>query len=94
MMTNFNRASHGTGFTVSLIEAASGISTGISADRSHTILTAASNSAKSSDIVQPGHVFPLRAMDGGVLSRAGHTEAATDLSLLAGLQPSGLYVKL
>ena len=94
MMTNFNRASHGTGFTVS-IEAASGISTGISAaDRSHTILTAASNSAKSSDIVQPGHVFPLRAMDGGVLSRAGHTEAATDLSLLAGLQPSGVICEI
>jgi len=94
MMTNFNRASHGTGFTVS-IEAASGISTGISAaDRSHTILTAASNNAKSSDIVQPGHVFPLRAMDGGVLSRAGHTEAATDLSLLAGLQPSGVICEI
>ena len=89
MMTNNNRAKHGTGFTVS-IEAAEGITTGISAeDRARTIKAAAKKNAKSEDIVQPGHIFPLRAFEGGVLSRAGHTEAACDLARLAGLEEAG-----
>ena len=92
MMTNNNRATNKTAFTVS-IEAAEGISTGISAaDRSHTIKTAVNKNSKSSDIVQPGHVFPLKAMKGGVLSRAGHTEAACDLAKLAGLQLSLIHI--
>jgi 3,4-dihydroxy 2-butanone 4-phosphate synthase/GTP cyclohydrolase II len=79
MMTNNNRAANKTAFTVS-IEAAEGITTGISAaDRAHTIKTAVDKNSSSSDIVQPGHIFPLKAMKGGVLSRAGHTEAACDL---------------
>ena len=83
MMTNYNRTKHGTAFTVS-IEAASGISTGISAsDRALTIKAAAAKDAKPSDLVQPGHIFPLRASEGGVLSRAGHTEAACDLAKFA-----------
>ena len=72
MMTNYNRTKHGTAFTVS-IEATSGISTGISAsDRALTIQSCCSKNAKPSDLVQPGHIFPLRASEGGVLSRAGH----------------------
>ena len=94
MMTEKNKANHGTAFTVS-IEAASGISTGISAaDRSHTIKTAVAKNSKSNDIVQPGHIFPLKAMDGGVLNRAGHTEAACDLSKLAGLEPAGVICEI
>ena len=94
MMTDSNKANHGTAFTVS-IEAASGISTGISAaDRSHTIRTAVAKNSKPNDIVQPGHIFPLKAMDGGVLNRAGHTEAACDLSRLAGLEPSGVICEI
>ena len=94
MMTNNNRAKHGTGFTVS-IEATEGISTGISAsDRALTILAAANKNAKASDIVQPGHIFPLRASEGGVLSRAGHTEAACDLSRLAGLEEAGVICEI
>jgi 3,4-dihydroxy 2-butanone 4-phosphate synthase/GTP cyclohydrolase II len=94
MMTDKNKANHGTAFTVS-IEAASGISTGISAaDRSHTIKTAVAKNSNSSDIVQPGHIFPLKAMDGGVLNRAGHTEAACDLSKLAGLEPAGVICEI
>jgi len=94
MMTNNNRAKHGTGFTVS-IEAAEGISTGISAeDRAKTIKAAASKNAKPSDIVQPGHIFPLRAFEGGVLSRAGHTEAACDLARMAGLQEAGVICEI
>ena len=86
MITRKNRAANRTAFTVS-IEAAEGITTGISAaDRSHTIKTAVDKNSKPADIVQPGHIFPLKAMDGGVLSRAGHTEAACDLAKLAGLQ--------
>src|SRR5213594_4448836 len=80
-----NRSVHGTNFTVS-IEAASGVTTGISAaDRAHTIKVAASSKATPADIVQPGHVFPLIAQAGGVLVRAGHTEACCDLAQLAGL---------
>ena len=94
MMTNNNRAKHGTGFTVS-IEAAEGISTGISAvDRALTIKTAACKNAKASDIVQPGHIFPLRAFEGGVLSRAGHTEAACDLARLSGLEEAGVICEI
>ena len=94
MMTNNNKASNRTAFTVS-IEAAEGITTGISAaDRAHTIKTAVDNKSVASDIVQPGHIFPLKAMDGGVLSRAGHTEAACDLAKLAGLQSAGVICEI
>lgn len=94
MMTNNNKAANRTAFTVS-IEAAEGITTGISAaDRAHTIKTAVDNKSVASDIVQPGHVFPLKAMDGGVLSRAGHTEAACDLAKLAGLQSAGVICEI
>ncbi len=83
-MTPVNRSMHGTNFTVS-IEAAEGVTTGISAaDRAHTIRVACAPSAKPTDIVHPGHVFPLVAEPGGVLSRAGHTEACCDLAGLAG----------
>ncbi|MDO6806763.1 3,4-dihydroxy-2-butanone-4-phosphate synthase, partial [Wenyingzhuangia sp. 1_MG-2023] len=76
---------YGTAFTVS-IDAAQGISTGISAaDRAATILAAVNPMGKPEDIVQPGHIFPLRARPGGVLSRAGHTEAGSDLARMAGL---------
>ena len=94
MMTNNNKAANRTAFTVS-IEAAEGITTGISAaDRAHTIKTAVDNKSVESDIVQPGHIFPLKAMDGGVLSRAGHTEAACDLAKLAGLQSAGVICEI
>ena len=84
-----NTARRETAFTVT-IEAAEGISTGISAaDRAHTIRLTARPDARASDLSRPGHVFPLRARDGGVLRRAGHTEAAVDLCRLAGLQPVG-----
>ena len=94
MMTKNNKAANRTAFTVS-IEAAEGISTGISAaDRAHTIKTAVNKNSQTSDIVQPGHIFPLKAMDGGVLSRAGHTEAACDLAKLAGLQSAGVICEI
>jgi len=84
-----NTARRETAFTVT-IEAAEGISTGISAaDRAHTIRLAARPDARADDFARPGHVFPLRAREGGVLRRAGHTEAAVDLARLAGLQPVG-----
>ncbi|MDB5613764.1 MAG: bifunctional 3,4-dihydroxy-2-butanone-4-phosphate synthase/GTP cyclohydrolase, partial [Devosia sp.] len=87
-MTTSNRARRSTAFTVS-IEAREGISTGISAhDRSRTILAATSPNAEAADVVSPGHVFPLRAAEGGVLVRNGHTEGAIDLMRLAGLQPA------
>lgn len=89
-----NRTTFRTAFTVS-IEAASGVGTGISAaDRAHTIRTAVAAGARAEDLVQPGHVFPLVAQAGGVLSRAGHTEAASDLSRLAGLEPAGVLVEI
>jgi 3,4-dihydroxy 2-butanone 4-phosphate synthase/GTP cyclohydrolase II len=89
-----NRSVHGTNFTVS-IEAAHGVSTGISAqDRAHTIRVAAAPEAKPSDIVQPGHVFPLIAQPGGVLARAGHTEACCDLAQLAGLTPAAVLCEI
>lgn len=94
MMTNNNKASNKTAFTVS-IEAAKGITTGISAaDRAHTIKTVVNKNSKTSDIVQPGHIFPLKAMEGGVLSRAGHTEAACDLAMLAGFQAAGVICEI
>ena len=94
MMTSNNKAANRTAFTVS-IEAAEGISTGISAaDRAYTIRTAVNKDSKASDIVQPGHIFPLKAMEGGVLSRAGHTEAACDLAKLAGRQSAGVICEI
>ena len=93
-MVNRNRSRHGTNFTAS-IEAAEGIATGISAhDRALTIRVAAARNAKSEDIVQPGHVFPLIAQDGGVLVRAGHTEACCDLARLAGLTPAAVLCEI
>jgi len=89
-----NRSVHGTNFTVS-IEAARGVTTGISAaDRAHTIRVAAAPGAKPGDIVQPGHVFPLIAQPGGVLARAGHTEACCDLAALAGLTPAAVLCEI
>ena len=94
MMTQKNGAQYGTNFTVS-IEAAHGISTGISAaDRAHTIQTAVASNSVASDIVQPGHIFPLRAKKGGVLVRAGHTEASVDLAQLAGLTPAAVICEI
>jgi 3,4-dihydroxy 2-butanone 4-phosphate synthase/GTP cyclohydrolase II len=87
-MTARNGAQHGTAFTVS-IEAATGVTTGISAaDRARTVQAAVRRDAKPSDLVQPGHIFPLQAQDGGVLMRAGHTEAGCDLAAMAGLTPA------
>jgi 3,4-dihydroxy 2-butanone 4-phosphate synthase / GTP cyclohydrolase II len=89
-----NRSRHGTNFTVS-IEAAEGIATGISAhDRALTIKVAASPDARPDEIVQPGHVFPLIAQPGGVLVRAGHTEACCDLARLAGLTPAAVLCEI
>ncbi|MCW2924673.1 MAG: bifunctional 3,4-dihydroxy-2-butanone-4-phosphate synthase/GTP cyclohydrolase [Thermoleophilia bacterium] len=93
-MTEHNGCAHGTAFTVS-IEAASGVTTGISAaDRAHTIRTAVARRAEPSDLVMPGHVFPLRARPGGVLERPGHTEAASELAALAGLEPAGVICEI
>jgi 3,4-dihydroxy 2-butanone 4-phosphate synthase len=89
-----NRSRHGTAFTVS-IEAREGVSTGVSAlDRVTTIRAAIADNAKPTDIVSPGHVFPLRAMPGGVLARRGHTEGTVDLAVLAGLKPAGVLCEL
>src|SRR5262245_10932597 len=89
-----NRSVHGTNFTVS-IEAATGVTTGISAaDRARTIKVAAYPKATPRDIVQPGHVFPLIAQNGGVLARAGHTEACCDLAQLAGLYPAAVLCEI
>ena len=94
MMVNNNTSPYGTGFTVS-IEARSGVSTGISAaDRARTVLVAVDPDAKSSDLVSPGHIFPLRAKDGGVLVRTGQTEGSVDLSRLAGLRPAGVICEI
>ncbi len=94
LMVRDNRAAHATNFTVS-IEAAVGVTTGISAaDRAQTVLAAVKQDASAKDIVQPGHIFPLMAEAGGVLSRAGHTEAASDLARLAGLEPAGVIVEV
>jgi 3,4-dihydroxy 2-butanone 4-phosphate synthase/GTP cyclohydrolase II len=89
-----NRTQHGTAFTVS-IEAREGVTTGISAhDRAHTIAAAIDPTKGPDDIVSPGHVFPLVAREGGVLVRAGHTEAAVDISRLAGLYPAGVICEV
>ncbi len=94
MMVADNRTPHGTAFTVS-IEAAEGVTTGISAhDRARTVQAAAAKNARPADIIQPGHIFPLRAQDGGVLVRAGHTEAGCDLALLAGLEPAAVICEI
>ncbi|HCO57050.1 MAG TPA: bifunctional 3,4-dihydroxy-2-butanone-4-phosphate synthase/GTP cyclohydrolase II, partial [Burkholderiales bacterium] len=83
LMVNQNRSSHGTAFTLS-IEAATGVTTGISAaDRARTIQAAVAHDARPDHLVQPGHIFPLMAQAGGVLTRAGHTEAGCDLAALA-----------
>jgi 3,4-dihydroxy 2-butanone 4-phosphate synthase / GTP cyclohydrolase II len=93
-MTPVNRSVHGTNFTVS-IEAASGVTSGISAaDRAHTIRVASAPDARPTDIVQPGHVFPLVAHRGGVLARAGHTEACCDLAALAGFSPAAVLCEI
>ncbi len=93
-MVQKNGARMGTNFTVS-IEAAEGVTTGISAaDRAHTIHAAVAKTAKPHDIVSPGHIFPLAAMDGGVLVRAGHTEAGCDLALLAGCEPTSVICEI
>src|SRR5512145_2921500 len=93
-MVEQNRSRHGTNFTAS-IEAAEGIATGISAhDRALTIKAATARDAKAEDIVQPGHVFPLIAHPGGVLVRAGHTEACCDLARLAGLAPAAVLCEI
>ncbi len=94
MMAVNNSSRHETAFTVS-IEAREGVSTGISAaDRALTVATAIDPQSGEADIATPGHVFPLRARDGGVLVRAGHTEAAVDISRLAGLHPSGVICEI
>jgi 3,4-dihydroxy 2-butanone 4-phosphate synthase / GTP cyclohydrolase II len=89
-----NGTKMGTAFTVS-IEAAEGVTTGISAaDRAHTIAVAVAPEAQASDLVQPGHVFPLQAVEGGVLMRAGHTEAGCDLAQMAGCSPSSVICEI
>ena len=93
-MTSRNGSRHATAFTVS-IEAAQGVSTGISAaDRARTVQAAVARDAKASDLVQPGHIFPLQAQDGGVLMRAGHTEAGCDLAAMAGLSPAAVICEI
>ena len=93
-MTTDNRARRSTAFTVS-IEARDGITTGISAaDRACTIAAACDPEAKAGDVVMPGHIFPLRAVEGGVLKRRGHTEGAIDLMRLAGLRPAGVICEI
>jgi 3,4-dihydroxy 2-butanone 4-phosphate synthase/GTP cyclohydrolase II len=94
LMVQSNGAQFSTNFTMS-IEAATGVTTGISAaDRAYTVRVAVKGDAKPEDIVQPGHVFPLMAQPGGVLSRAGHTEAGCDLARLAGLTPAAVIVEI
>ena len=94
LMSRHNGTRHETAFTVS-IEAREGVTTGISAaDRARTVSVAIDGSKSKEDIVTPGHVFPLRAREGGVLVRAGHTEAAVDISRLAGLNPSGVICEI
>ena len=89
-----NGTVHGTAFTVS-IEAATGVSTGISAaDRARTVAAAVARDAQPSSLVQPGHIFPLQAQDGGVLMRAGHTEAGCDLAGMAGLSPAAVICEI
>ncbi len=94
MMVENNTSKNGTAFTIS-IEAREGVTTGVSAqDRVTTIRTAAAKDASPADLSHPGHVFPLRAQPGGVLTRRGHTEGTVDLMQLAGLQPAGVLCEL
>ena len=94
LMVQDNATPYSTNFTVS-IEAAQGVTTGISAyDRAHTVRTAVRPDARPEDLVQPGHIFPLMAQPGGVLTRAGHTEAGCDLTRLAGLEPAAVIVEI
>lgn len=94
LMVSQNGARHSTNFTVS-IEAAEGVTTGISAaDRARTVQAAIAKDAKAADIVQPGHIFPILAQAGGVLSRAGHTEASCDLARIAGFDPAAVIVEI
>jgi 3,4-dihydroxy 2-butanone 4-phosphate synthase / GTP cyclohydrolase II len=94
LMTGANRSRLGTNFTLS-IEAASGVTTGISAgDRARTVQAAVRKDAKPEDVVQPGHIFPLMAQKGGVLVRAGHTEAGCDLASMAGLEPASVICEI
>lgn len=94
LMVAHNKSQHGTNFTIS-IEAAKGVSTGISAaDRAHTIQLVVNPKTLPSDIVQPGHVFPIMAQPGGVLVRAGHTEAGCDFARMAGLFPAGVICEI
>jgi len=94
MMSKDNRSPYGTAFTVS-IEAANGVSTGISAqDRAHTIAVAVSSDSGPDDIISPGHIFPLRARDKGVLERPGQTEGSVDLARLAGLKPAAVICEI
>jgi 3,4-dihydroxy 2-butanone 4-phosphate synthase/GTP cyclohydrolase II len=94
LMVSDNQTPYSTNFTVS-IEAAEGVTTGISAaDRALTIQVAANPESKPEDLVQPGHIFPLKAQPGGVLTRAGHTEAGCDLAQLAGMEPAAVIVEI
>ena len=94
MMVDNNTSAYGTGFTVT-IEAAQGVTTGVSAqDRITTVRAATAEDAQPSDLNRPGHVFPLRAREGGVLTRGGHTEATIDLVRLAGFKPMGVLCEL
>jgi 3,4-dihydroxy 2-butanone 4-phosphate synthase / GTP cyclohydrolase II len=94
LMVRNNRSPHGTAFTTS-IEAAEGVTTGISAqDRARTVQAAVARHARPEHIVQPGHIFPLMAQKGGVLIRAGHTEAGCDLAMLAGLEPAAVICEI
>ncbi|MCH9828379.1 MAG: 3,4-dihydroxy-2-butanone-4-phosphate synthase [Gammaproteobacteria bacterium] len=93
-MVPVNNSRYGTGFTVS-IEARQGVTTGVSAaDRVTTIRTAIADGAQAEDLARPGHVFPLRAVPGGVLERRGHTEGSVDLAVLAGLKPAAVLCEL
>src|SRR5262249_54624883 len=93
-MASRNGTKHGTAFTVS-IEAATGVTTGISAaDRARTVQAAVARDATARDLVQPGHIFPLQAQDGGVLMRAGHTEAGGALAGMAGLEPAAVICEI
>ena len=94
MMVENNKSAYGTAFTIS-IEAAEGVTTGVSAsDRVTTIKKAIADNAKPEDIHSPGHIFPLKARRGGVLERAGHTEATVDLMAMAGLKPCGVLCEI
>ncbi|MBF0197113.1 MAG: 3,4-dihydroxy-2-butanone-4-phosphate synthase [Planctomycetes bacterium] len=94
MMVSENTSQFGTGFTVS-IEAREGVTTGISAaDRAQTILTAVADDTDATDLARPGHIFPLRAREGGVMARIGQTEGSVDLALLAGMKPAAVICEI